>query len=240
VIANQRILAVVPARGGSKGIPLKNLRTLKGHSLVGHVGLIVKEVPEIDRVVVSTDHDGIAEEAERYGIQAPFRRPPDLSGDRITDWQVLDHALRTMEELDQSTYDLIVMLQPTAPLRRPAHVRGALQMCATGEWDAVWAATPIDPSHHPLKQLSVSGGKELSYLDPEGASFVARQMLSPTFSRNGAAYVFTRACIADQKQIMGKRTGALLIDEPYVSIDTELDFELANFFWERSGRPSGE
>ena len=79
MIGDRRILAVVPARGGSKGIPLKNLREVGGRSLVAHVGDVIREVPEIDRAVVSTDHEGIAKAAESVGIAAPFRRPEPLS-----------------------------------------------------------------------------------------------------------------------------------------------------------------
>ena len=96
----KRILAVVPARGGSKGVPLKNLRKVCGRSLIAWVGDVIQQVACIDRAVVSTDHEGIASEAEKSGIDAPFRRPVELSGDRIGDVDVLQHAFTTMEELD--------------------------------------------------------------------------------------------------------------------------------------------
>jgi CMP-N-acetylneuraminic acid synthetase len=240
MIDQRSVLAVIPARGGSKGLPLKNLRAFQGHSLLAHVGMVVQKVPEIDRAVVSTDHEGIAEEAERFGLAAPFRRPEPLSGDRITDWQVLDHALRTMEGLDKQTYDLIVMLQPTSPLRRSTHVRQALRQCVDGDWDSVWTVSEISRSYHPIKHLQLEEAGHLSYRDPQGANFVARQMLEPTYRRNGAAYVFTRRCILDQKQILGTRSSAVIIDEPQVGIDTESDLELASFYWERAGRSPGQ
>ena len=128
MIAGQRVLAVVPARGGSKGIPLKNLRPVLGVPMVARIGAVVRSVPAIDRTVVSTDHEEIARVAEAAGISAPFRRPPDISGDRIGDWDVLVHALRETEQLDGVTYDIIAMLQPPSPLRRPEHVHAAIEM----------------------------------------------------------------------------------------------------------------
>ena len=89
MIDGRTILAVVPARGGSKGIPLKNLRKVAGRSLIEHVGSIIRELPDIDRAVVSTDHSVIASEAEKAGIAAPFRRPEALAGDYVGDVDVL-------------------------------------------------------------------------------------------------------------------------------------------------------
>ncbi len=93
MINGQRILVVCPARGGSKGIPLKNLQTFHGVPLVSRVGLLVAEITEIDRAVVSTDHEEIAKVAMESGLDAPFYRPKNLSGDRISDLEVLSHAL---------------------------------------------------------------------------------------------------------------------------------------------------
>ena len=103
MIGTQRILAVCPARGGSKGIPLKNLAPFLGVPLVARVGQLVGEIPIIDRAVVSTDHPEIAKIVKNSGLDAPFFRPPDLSGDRISDAPVLIHALEEMEYLDNAT-----------------------------------------------------------------------------------------------------------------------------------------
>ena len=123
MINNKNILAIVPARGGSKGIPLKNLKKLGDYSLIARVGLTVKKVLEIDRVIVSTDNEKIAKEAEKFGISAPFRRPKSISGDKISDVQVLLHALKKIEKMDKKKYDIILMLQPTSPLRKAIHIK---------------------------------------------------------------------------------------------------------------------
>jgi len=229
MINGKRILCVVPARGGSKGIPLKNLRPIFGKPLVARAGAVANQVPEIDRAVVSTDHDEIAEVAKKAGLAAPFRRPEDLSGDRIGDWDVLHHALREMERIDSVQYDIVVMLQPTSPMRRAEDVSNTIKMLQNENWDAVWTVSETDSKGHPLKQLTISQTGEMNYYSPDGEKIIARQQLTPVYHRNGVAYAITRDCLINQGSIKGARTGALVIDTPQVSIDTEWDISLVEF-----------
>jgi CMP-N-acetylneuraminic acid synthetase len=235
VIGERRILAVCPARGGSKGIPLKNLKPFLGVPLVARVGHLVREIPMIDRAVVSTDHPEIARVAREAGLDAPFLRPEEISGDRISDAQVLLHALFEVERIDAVTYDVIVMLQPTSPLRRAEHVTHTIRMLVEGEWDAVWTVSETDSKEHPLKQLSVEEGR-LDYYDARGAEIVARQQLLPVYHRNGVAYAMTRRCLVEGGSIKGERTGALVIEGRMISIDTLWDLELAELIHRRGGR----
>jgi CMP-N,N'-diacetyllegionaminic acid synthase len=228
MIEEQSVLAVVPARGGSKGIPLKNLRQVGGRSLVARVGDIIADVPEIDRAVVSTDHAAIAKAAQDAGINAPFMRPEALSGDYIGDVDVLLHALLECEAVDQRRYDIIVMLQPTSPLRTPAQVSATIRMLVDGSWDSVWTVSATDSKAHPLKQLKVSNGT-LEYYDPSGSKIIARQQMDTVYHRNGIAYALTRACLVEQRSIKGTRSGALITDGQAVSIDTEWDITLVEF-----------
>jgi len=228
VIQDQRVLAVCPARGGSKGIPLKNLVPFLGIPLVIRVGHVIAEIPLIDRAVVSTDHPKIAEAARNAGLDVPFMRPPDLSGDQVSDAQVLIHSLQEMERIDHVQYDLVVMLQPTSPLRQAKHVIQAIQMLVNEQWDAVWTLSETDSKGHPLKQLTVDSNS-IKYYDPGGKKIIARQQLTPVYHRNGVAYVMTRNCLLGDGSIMGKRTGALILTEYLVSIDTMWDLKLAEF-----------
>lgn len=229
MIGARRVLAVVPARGGSKGIPFKNLKEVGGVPLVARVGQVVRDVVEIDRAVVSTDHDRIAEVAEAAGLAAPFRRPQTLSGDRIADWDVLHHALIEMEAHDNTTYDIVVMLQPTSPGRRAKDVQRTLQTLVEGDFDSVWTLSETDSKGHPLKQLSLAADKTFELYDPAGEQIIARQQLSTLYHRNGVAYAMTRDCLIAQRSIKGARPGAVVIDRPLANIDTELDLDWANF-----------
>ena len=237
MIADRRVLAIVPARGGSKAITLKNLREVGGRSLVARVGDVIRHVQEIDRAVISTDHEDIASAAEEAGIAAPFRRPEPLCGDRIADLAVLTHALQATEAIDGQSYDIVVMLQPTSPLRKAPDVSGSIRMLVNGGWDAVWTVSQTDTKAHPLKQLTILGGA-LDYYDPVGADIVARQQLTPVYHRNGIAYAMTRDCLLEQKSIKGKRTGALVIEGEHVSIDTEWDLALVELILARSAQAS--
>ena len=233
---NKRILAVVPARGGSKGIKLKNLRPIAGTPMVAMVGSVIKDIQSIDRAVVSTDHDEIARVAEGAGIDAPFRRPEELSGDRIGDLDVLSDALLTMEKLDNVKYDVVVMLQPTSPLRRAKHVEKAIKKLIDEGWDAVWTVSESDSKSHPLKQLTVEQDSDrMDYYDPDGGQNIARQ-LQPVYHRNGIAYAVTRSCLLDQGTIKGQRTGAVVLDGHFVSIDTEWDIKLVEFILRETAR----
>jgi CMP-N,N'-diacetyllegionaminic acid synthase len=232
MIADRRVLAIVPARGGSKGIPLKNLREVGGRSLVARVGDVVRNVPEIDRVVVSTDHEGIAREAEQAGIEAPFRRADFLCGDCVGDVDVLIDALEATEAIDRLRYDIIVMLQPTSPLRTSKDVSETILKLVSGRWDSIWTVSETDSKAHPLKQLTLAGDV-LDYYEPAGAEVIARQQLTPVYHRNGIAYAMTRSCLLEQKSIKGGRTGALIVAGEHVSIDTEWDLALVDFILSR-------
>lgn len=228
MIGDQRVLAVCPARGGSKGIPLKNLMPFLGVPLVARVGHLVRECPSIDRAVVSTDEPKIAEVAQEAGLDAPFMRPQKLSGDRVSDAPVLAHALEETERIDGVRYDVIVMLQPTSPLREPEHVEKTIRTLVDGGWDAVWSVSETDSKEHPLKQLTIED-ERLDYYDPEGAKIIARQQLSTVYHRNGVAYAITRNCLMGGGGIKGERTGAVVITGTMISIDTLWDLELAEF-----------
>ena len=160
MINHKRVLAVVPARGGSKGVTLKNLRCVGGVPLVTRVGHIVQKVPCIDRALVSTDHPEIAKAAADGGLEVGFMRSQRLSGDRVSDVPVLQHALEFAEKDEGEQYDIIVLLQPTAPLRKAEHVISTIETLVNSSYDSVWTVSETDSKNHPLKQLKVEDGKD--------------------------------------------------------------------------------
>ncbi len=232
MLKGKKILAVVPARGGSKGVKLKNIKTLRGVPLVTLVGRVLLKLDWIDRAVVSTDHDEIAAAAIAGGLDVPFRRPESLAGDRIADWDVLDHALTACEELDKCQYDVVIMLQPTSPFRRPEQVAATVEHLLQGNYDAVWTVSETDSKAHPLKQLLLRDDR-LDYYDAAGAGIIARQQLEPVYHRNGVAYAISRDCLKNKLSIKGERCSAIVIDDPLVNIDTFEDFAYAEFLLQR-------
>ena len=229
MISDLNILAVIPARGGSKGIPLKNLKKVGGVPIVELASQVASSVEFIDRIVVSTDNEEIAKAAINGGADAPFRRPEVLSGDRISDLQVLTHALKEMEWQDKKKYDVVVMLQPTSPLRTKQHIVDSVEMLINNNYDSVWTVSETDSKSHPLKQLTIKN-KALDYYDTQGKDIIARQQLEAVYHRNGIAYVLKRDVILDRKTIKGSNCGALICQGDFISIDTEKDLELTNYF----------
>ena len=228
MIGNLRVLAVVPARGGSKGVPKKNLRRINGVPLVTLTGQVVLKDKYIDQAIVSTDNEDIASAAIKDGLKYLFKRPKSLSGDKISDLQVLTHALKTTEKLDNVKYDIVVMLQPTSPMRNVKHIKDTIEMLVRENFDSVWTVSETDTKSHPLKQLTIKKNR-LDYYDLKGKKIIARQQLEPVYHRNGLVYAFTRNCILNKKSIMGDKAGALFCKGHFVSIDTEFDFKLVEF-----------
>ena len=226
---SKKILAIVPARGGSKGIKDKNLKEIAGNSLISMVGNVISDLFEVDRSITSTDSDRIASEAEKSGLSAPFRRPHQISGDRVGDYEVLLHSLLAIEDIDATEYDVVVMLQPTSPLRNAHIVRQCYMKLIDENLDAVWTVSETDSKNHPLKQLTVDKAGALNYYDPNGVDIVARQQLSKVYHRNGIAYAISRDCLINQKTIFGKRTSAIVVDGLHVSIDTPWYLALVEF-----------
>ena len=226
---NLRVLAIIPARGGSKGIKLKNLKKIQDETLVARAVRVARSCDYIDQVTVSTDHEEILQESLRAGAHCPYIRPPEISGDRVSDWEVLNHALTEMESNEKSNFDIVLMLQPTSPMRKRDNISDAIRMLVDGGYDSVWSVSKTDSKHHPYKQLVIEDG-EMRYWDPKGSSIIARQQLDPVYHRNGAVYAFTRECIFNQKTIIGAKSAAIVIDEFQISIDTELDLTMVEFF----------
>ena len=137
-----------------------------------------------------------------------------------------------MERQDQRAYDVVVMLQPTSPMRTAEQVRKTIETLLTGEYDAVWTVSPTDSKAHPLKQLVIAND-HLEYYDPAGSQIIARQQLQPVYHRNGVAYAITRTCLLEKHSIKGNRTGVVIIDEPVANIDTEFDIHFAEFLLKR-------
>ena len=218
------LLAVVPARGGSKAVPLKNIHPLRGRPLLAYVSDVVREVGCFDQVVVSTDHPEIADVARAFGLAVPFFRPASLSGDRVGDFPVLRHALEEMEAREGRAYDVVVMLQPTCPLRTARHVTATVSCLIDGGWDAAWTVSRTDVKYHPLKSLTLARDGTLALYDVRGAAIVARQQLDPVYHRNGSAYAFTRDCLLRGDTTLPMRSSAVIVEEPLVNIDTLEDF----------------
>jgi len=218
-----RILAVIPARGGSKGIPKKNIAMLAGRPLISYTTELCQSMAWIDATVVSTDSAEIAAVALKTPGITIVSRPEELSGDRIGDHPVLvqaiDEAERTFGE-----FDAVIMLQPTSPLRTVHDVESCLARLAQSGCDAVWTVSETELTYHPRKQLMLSEGGGLSFVIPGGESIIARQQLEPVYHRNGVCYAFRRDFLAGGSSIFSEsNTTAIVTRGRHISIDTPED-----------------
>ena len=236
MIGHSRVLAIVPARSGSKGIPDKNMRLLSGTSLIGWAGRCLQSLSFIDRRIISTDSPRYADEGVRFGLDAPFLRPEALSGDFAGAVETLAHAVRAVEVIDQVRYDIILVAEPTSPLRLPSDIeRTALCLDESGA-DSVVTVSELPSKSHPNKILTLKDGR-LAYFMAEGQSVTARQALPPLYWRNGVCYAIARRCLIDYAMIIGPEARAVIIDHPVVNIDEPWELEWAELEFSRRRLP---
>ena len=238
---NLRTLAVIPARGGSKGIPLKNIVPLAGKELLRYTTEFSSSLQWLDRCVVSTDHSRIAEVAkEAEGIEIVWR-PEELSGDRVGDIDVVRHAVIESERMFSEVFDLVVVLQPTSPLRTEAHLLACIDVLVDGMWDAVWTLSETPLSYHPLKQISRKSNGQIFFYEERGEQIVARQQLASLFHRNGICYAMRREALVSSSSLYSKsRTAGVIVHDPHVSIDTLEDLETVAAILSATGGDSGQ
>lgn len=223
---NKNILAIIPARGGSKGVPYKNIFLLGGKPLINWTLDCTHKLKEIMRTIVSTDDKKIVKVVEDYGQRVPFLRPKYLSGDKVKDFDVIENVLKEAENYDNTQYDITLLLQPTSPFRDTKTIIGIIDLIIEKKLDSIWTVTETDLKYHPVKQLYVENDL-LKYALKEGLNFPIRQSLRPSYHVNGYAYAFTRECILTQRSRMGNKTAPYIIQEKVVNIDTHEDFKVA-------------
>lgn len=227
------VFGVIPARSGSKRLPGKNLRVLGRMSLLGHAVASAREASTLDRVIVSTASVEIADEARRYGAEAPFLRPPELATDDAAMVPVLQHAVRWLAESEGLRPDLVVTLQPTSPFRSGADIDRAVQKLL--ETDADSAQTVTEACYHPFFMTTLDGDRAIP-LFPDGHKLLRRRDAPPAYQPSGAVYVTRHHVLMQQGRITGDDNRVVVMGfEASVNIDTEWDFRLAELIL-REGR----
>ena len=221
-----RILGLVPARGGSKGVPGKNVRPLAGHTLLEYTARAARESGVLDRVVLTTDSPEIADAGRRAGLEVPFMRPVMLAADETPMVPVIEHALTEVSR-DGWSPDIVVLLQPTSPLRRPDHIRDAVAMLRDTGADSVVTVVEVPRHLSPDYVRRIVGGRLEPFL-PDGARVTRRQDARPAYSRDGTVYAFRRSTIEKTGGIYGDDCRPLLIDaRDSLSIDSPADWDAA-------------
>lgn len=224
-----RLLAVVPARGGSRGVPGKNLRVIAGRSLVGHAIAMARSLAWIDEVIVSTDDQLIAAESRRCGAEVPFLRPPELAGDSAGSVETWRHAWVTMETHLGATFEASVLLEPSSPLRTVEDVSRAVDAVLLGGHETALTVSRTPAHYTPHKSLTVDSAGRIGFFLAGGAKYALRQTIPDLFHRNGLCYAATRGAIVDRGAIIGRDTVGVIVDRPTVNIDEPFDLEIAEW-----------
>lgn len=232
MFANLNVLAVVTARGGSKGIPGKNLKLLAGKPLIAYTLEAAAESAVFDRVILSTDDVEIAAAARERGCDVPFMRPAELARDETPHLPVLQHAVEWLREHDGYRPDVVMILQPTSPLRRAQDIRESLQLLADSGADSVLTVSEVSAHVHPMRMLRLANDCTATLFvsgEPVRRRINRRQDLPSAWLMNGSIYAFRTAVLtAPEPSLYGDRTVALPVPHPYgLSIDEPDDWVAA-------------
>ena len=233
--SGRRTLAVIPARGGSKGLPGKNVRLLAGRPLIAYAIETALASKLIDRVIVSTDDPEIARIARAYGAEVPFMRPQELALDDSPEWLVWRHAIQTLGAYENGlVMDVFVCIPPTSPLRAVEDVDACINALLGSDADIV--ITIKKAGRNPYFNMVLLDEKNVARLVmPSEQIIYGRQGAPPVFDMTTVAYVARPQFILNAKSIFeGKVKAVLIPEERALDIDTELDFKFAEFLIEQS------
>lgn len=227
-----KILGVITARGGSKGIPGKNIKLLAGKPLIAYTISAAKEAGVFDRIILSTDDEKIAAVARGYGCETPFMRSPELARDDTPHVAVLQRAVQWLRQQEQYHSDGVMILQPTAPLRRPVHIQEAVALFQKTGADSVVSVSAVPGHYNPHWQFIMSGNGRMKIFTGEPFSRIIprRQDLPRAYARNGAIYLFKTDFLFDPNapSFYGADVVGYVMDGKYsVNIDTMDDWEKA-------------
>ena len=226
-----KVLGIIPARGGSKGVPRKNIRLLAGKPLIVYT-IETALASHLSEVIVSTDDEEIADVARKAGVRVPFLRPAELSGDAAKSIPVAQHALEFMEKANGIQYDACMLLQPTAPFRTVDDINKALDILAGSGADSVISVQDVE-AFHPARMKYLENGRLIDPPFCEAYENQARQELRPMYIRNGAIYL-TRRDVLLNDSYKGKDCRALVMStERSVNIDTVHDFDYAEWVYKK-------
>lgn len=226
------VLGIVPARGGSKGLPNKNLRELGGRSLLARTAAAACGSRSLARTVLSTDDPAIAAAGRALGLDVPFLRPADLAADETPMLPVLRHAVESLAR-EGFHADVVVLLQPTSPFRRAEHIDAAVDLLASSGADSVVSVVEVPHQFSPVSVLTLAGGRIQPYIP--GPLVTRRQDKPRVYARNGPAVLAVRVSVLERGTLYGDDCRPLIMTpDDSVDIDDLHDFDYAEFLLNRT------
>lgn len=227
-MVNREVLAIIPARGGSKGIPRKNIRLFAGHPLIAYSIAAARQSQSVTRVIVSTDDEEIAGVAREYGAETPFMRPEELAQDQTLDLPVFQHALSWLEEQEGYWPDVVVQLRPTSPVRPPSLVDDAVKILLSHpEAHSVRGVVPAGQNPHKMWRIDPQNGQMTPLLQVPGLEEpynAPRQVLPPVYWQTGHVDAI-RPEVIRKGSMSGRVILPVMVDPAYtVDIDNPRDW----------------
>ncbi|GCD11347.1 acylneuraminate cytidylyltransferase family protein [Clostridium tagluense] len=228
---NKRFLAIIPARGGSKGIPNKNIMAICGKPLIAYTIEAGKKSKYIDEIIVSTDSDVIKVIAQQYGAVVPFLRPEELSSDSAKSIDVVIHAIDFYKN-NNIAFDYVILLQPTSPLRTFEHLDEAIEKIIESSRTSL--VSVCEAEENPILMRNIENDKLKEVISFEGTN-LRRQDLPTFYIFNGALYINSTDMLVDEKKFVNEDTIPYVMDkESSVDIDTMLDARLVELLIKES------
>ena len=228
-----RILGIIPARGGSKGVPGKTIKLLGGKPLLYYTAQPALDSKMLTKVMLTTDSEDIAEVGRKLGVDVPFLRPAELAKDDTPTLPVIQHVVNFYKEQGEE-FDAICLLQPTNPLRLSSDIDACVELMIKENFDSVVAMIPVPHEYNPscVYFMDATGKMRLSTGDAE--PITRRQLFPPAFAREGSIYLTKTNCIMENNSIYGKNIGGYVINTPIqLNIETLADWEKAEEYFSR-------
>lgn len=229
------VLGIVPARGGSKGIPDKNIYPLNGKPLISYTIAAAKSSRQLTRLILTSDSQEIINISSKYGLEAPFIRPKELARDETPALPVIQYAVKWLKDNEDYQPDYIVLLQPTSPLRTSKHIDEAITRLINSDADSIVSVVKVPHNYNPVSIMKLEKGFLKPYLDYDENKNI-RQLKPEFYARNGSAiYAFTNECLIRKNSIYGDKILAYEMEKSdSIDIDDELDLLLCEALLKRS------
>jgi N-acylneuraminate cytidylyltransferase/CMP-N,N'-diacetyllegionaminic acid synthase len=224
-VLNNKILAIIPARGGSKGLPNKNIKLLNGIPLIGYTIKEAFKSRYINRIVVSTDDNEIAKIAKSYNAEVPYSRPIELSTDSSLTIDSVIHMLNFLKKKENYVPDYVCLLQCTSPFRTFEDIDNSVKKLLGSNFEGIISVCEVDENPY---WTNIFEGNKLKYFIEEGKKISRRQDLPKVYSYNGAIYIMKTDTLLKHRTFETENiTGYIMPKEKSIDIDTPLDFQFA-------------
>ena len=233
MLKKMEIVAIIPARGGSKGVLRKNIKLLNGNPLITYSIKAAQNSQYINKVVVSTDDKEIMETALQYNASVPYLRPFELSTDDASTVDVIIHMVKYLINVENYIPDYVCVLQCTSPLRTSADIDNSISLLLSRNVDGLVSVCESEINPY---WTNIFDGERLKYFIEKGKTITKRQDLPKIYRNNGAIYLVKTEVLLSEKSLEPKNiTGYIMPIDRSIDIDTELDFKIAELIMEESG-----